>query len=210
MPGRAYSPDPCFPKQDWESQTSSPWKRDMLCGVPSRPTSSRSRKPHGENPARQSARHAANGLSVAVLRSEVSSSTTHGCGVGLSKPQPQGPEHRMVGCTPASPSCSPALEAAGRHYPLLSNRFLSTEIWACFWMPLSKVVSGQAPCVLAGRFAEGSSPHELGWTLGRSPATHPLPAAPESSGTAASEVAQAGLAGIYVSWSCFPRGGSWN
>lgn len=38
--------------------------------------------------------------------------------------------------------------------------------------------------------------------VGGSPATRPLPAA--------SEVARAGLAGNSVSWSCFPRGGSWS
>lgn len=145
MPSRAYSPDPCFPKQDWESQTSSAWKRDMLSGVPSRPTSSMSHKPHGENPGRQSSRHAANGWSVAVLHSKVSSCPMHRCGVGL--PHSHG-DLSTGWCTAHQlPSCSPPPEAAGRHYSLLSNCCLRNEIWARIWMPLSKVLSGQAPCV---------------------------------------------------------------
>lgn len=48
------------------------------------------------------------------------------------------------------------------------------------------------------------------WLAGRSPATHPLPAASAGSSTSASEVAQAGLAGNYVSWSCFTCGSSWS
>lgn len=57
---------------------------------------------------------------------------------------------------------------------------------------------------------------ELGWApcecrpVGGSPATCPLPAASEGRSAAASEVARAGLAGNSVSWSCFPRGGSWS
>lgn len=103
MPGRVYSPDPCFPERERESQTSSAWKRDTLCAVTGRPSNSRSRKPHGGKKTSETKchRHAANGPSATVLRGEmsyISSRPTHGCGVGLAYPWPQGPGHRMVGC----------------------------------------------------------------------------------------------------------------
>lgn len=74
------------------------------------------------------------------------------------------------------------------------------------WKPLNTAVAGRAHHVLAGSFAEKCSPCDLSWTLrecwleGWSPDTYPLPAASEGRSTAASEVAQEGLAGNYVSW----------
>lgn len=164
MPARVYSPDPCFPKWDWESQTSLPWKRDTLCAVPGRPTNSRSRKPHGEKPARQSARHTANGPSVTVLHGEVSSCPIPGCGVSLSYPRPQGPGHRTVRCTAAPPSCSPAPEGVGRHDPFLCDRLPRMESRTHVWKPLNTAVAGQALRMLAGSFAERCSPCKLSLT----------------------------------------------
>lgn len=165
MLGGVYSPNPCFPIWDQESQTSLPWERDVLCAIPSRPTNTRCCKPHREKPVRQSNGNTANGPSVTLLHSEVSSCPMHGCGEGLTYPCPQGPEHSMEGCTLPPPPCSLVPGAVGKPDLLLSDHFLRTERQTRIWKLLNTVLAGRAPHVLSSSFAERSFHRKLGPAL---------------------------------------------